>query len=71
MKIQKVSPGIKNQRLTIKSFKYSEDVYKFLNKQIDNRWTEYKGELAAGTYAYAGGRWLNVKGLDSSILAHI
>lgn len=71
MKICKKSPGIARQRMVIKSFQYSEDGYKFLNKQINNNWTEYKGELKSGTYAYAGGVWHNVKKLDSSILAHI
>jgi hypothetical protein len=57
--------------MIIKSFRFSDEGHNFLNKQPNNDWTEYLGPLPAGTYAYAGGQWLNVKNLDSSILAHI
>lgn len=66
-----MSPGIAKQRLTIKEFKTREAGYEFLNKQPNNDWVEYTGELTKGLYAYAGGKWHNVKSLDSSVLAHI
>lgn len=73
----------KGERMTIRGFKTREAMHEFLNKQTNNDWTinsepEYLGgfrpELAAlkpGVYAYAGGRWHNVKHLDPSALAHI
>ena len=75
MKIKKLEsagiPGRFNQRLIIREFKTSQDGHEFLNKQYDNNWQEYDGELKAGKYAFAGGTWHNVKKLDQSILAHI
>lgn len=71
------------ERLHIKGFKTSEDMYKFLNKQVDNTWNinsvpDYYGgfnetlaKLKPGTYAMAGGEWRNIKSLDHCILAHI
>ena len=56
--------------MTIKSFKYSEDMYKFLNKQTDNDWRESSLDLKAGVYAYAGGQWLNIKSIDPVSLCH-
>jgi len=73
----------KNKRLTIKGFKSSDAMHKFLNSQSDNSWIvnsepDYYGclskelsPLKPGTYAYAGGKWHNVKSLDSCVLAHI
>jgi hypothetical protein len=81
--IRKVTKAVARQRMTIKGFKTKEAMYKFLNSQSDNDWHVnsepdyygvFKPELAAlkpGTYAYAGGRWHNVKTLDPSILSHI
>jgi hypothetical protein len=69
--IQKTTPSISRQRMTIKAFKTSDDMHKFLNKQTDNSWRESDKGLKAGVYAYAGGQWHNVKSLDSSVLAHI
>ena len=68
------------ERLVIKSFKYSEDMYKFTGKQPGNLWSYCQGPNAnhlrydgmpAGTYAFAGGKYHNVKTLDASVLAHI
>jgi uncharacterized protein YdeI (YjbR/CyaY-like superfamily) len=59
------------ERLHIKSFKHSEDMHKFLNKQTNNNWRESNKQLKTGIYAYAGGQYHNVKSLDHSILAHI
>jgi hypothetical protein len=69
--LQKTTPRIKRQRMTIKAFKCADDMYTFLGKQSDNDWKESKHELRAGVYAYAGGQWHNVKSLDASVLAHI
>ena len=75
MKLKKTvdagNPGRWNQRLIIKNFKSREEGHEFLNKQPNNDWQEYEGELKAGKYAFAGGKWHNVKTLDASILAHI
>ena len=56
------------ERLVIKSV---HDAYGFINKQYDNKWVIYDGPLKAGTYAFVGGQWHNVKSLDPSILAHV
>ncbi len=69
--LQKTTPSIKRQRMTIKTFKYAEDMYAFLGRQTNNDWKESKHELKPGIYAYAGGQWHNVKSLDASVLAHI
>ena len=73
----------KGERMIIRGFKTSEAMHSFLNAQPNNDWRvnsepEYNGgfvpELSAlkpGTYAYAGGKWHNVKSLDASALAHI
>jgi len=59
------------ERLHIKSFKTSEAMHKFLNKQTDNTWRESKHDFKSGIYAFAGGQYHNVKSLDPSVLAHI
>lgn len=64
------SRGLKT-RLHIKTFKYSDDMHKFLNKQHDNKWVISNKDLKTGVYAYAGGVYHNVKHLDASVLAHI
>ena len=62
-------------RLTVKTFRTSEAMHAFLNKQYDNKWrivgegNDYPSK--AGVYAYAGGQWHNVRSLDASVLAHI
>ena len=75
MKIKKTIPGhgiggLRGERTVIREFKYSDDGYNFLNKQTDNKWNEYKGELKAGIYVFMGGTYHNVKKLDPSVLAH-
>ena len=72
-RFQKTGNGFK-ERLIVKTFKYSNDMYKFLST-ADNAlfWKEISADKPskAGTYAFAGGQWHNVKKLDPSILAHI
>ena len=81
-KIERTGNGFK-ERLIIKGFKTSNAMYAFLGQQFDNSWTvnsepdyygNFKPELAAlkpGTYAFAGGKYHNVKSLDATALAHI
>jgi hypothetical protein len=72
----------KGSRLVVKAFKSEELAHEFMNKQSNNDWipnsfADYMGfipstkDLKAGTYAYAGGQYHNVKSLDASVLAHI
>lgn len=75
MKIKKTQrlPGtLCKERLVIKELKGTKG-YDFLQgpENYNNQWTEYNGDLKAGTYAFAGGQWHNVKKLDASLLAHI
>lgn len=69
---------MRGKRLKVKVFKTSNSMHKFLNEQYDNSWKINSGAVAgaelphkAGTYAYAGGKWHNVKQLDPCVLAHI
>jgi hypothetical protein len=57
-----------HERMTIKTV---PDAHAFVNRRYDNDWNVYGGDLKSGTYAKAGGRWVNVKTLDPSLLAHI
>ena len=66
------------ERLIIKGFKTADAMYKFKNE--GNVWescaTPYHGparytDLKPGTYAFAGGKYHNVKSLDASVLAHV
>ena len=66
--LRRVPGTMCKERMIIKSV---PDVHAFLNKQYDNLWKVYEGPLKAGTYAFAGGSWHNVKSLDSTVLAHI
>jgi len=81
--IRTLKGGYKGERMKVKTFKYAEDMHKFLNTEdnalhwretIDLR-KEYNGfnekTLKRGTYAWAGGTWHNVNSLDPSLLAHI
>ncbi len=73
--IEKISRVVRRgERLQVRGFKYSDDMHKFLGTG-DNAifWRECKREgiTKAGTYAFAGGKWHNVKTLDACILAHI
>ena len=47
--IRKDIHGLRN-RITVKSFNYSEDMHKFLNKQHDNNWKIMKNPVKSGTY---------------------
>ena len=70
-KIVNTGNGLKT-RLHIKSFKYSDDMHKFLNKGSNSlTWFESNKDLKRGIYAYAGGQYHNVKTLDPCVLAHI
>lgn len=69
--IQKTTPQLRRQRMTIKSFKYADDMYRFLNKQPNNDWRESNHDLKAGVYAHVAGQWHNVKSIDPSALAHV
>ena len=71
MKITKTTGTWDKSRKIIRSFKTNQAGHDFLNKQSNNNWRVYDGELKAGKYAFAGGQWHNVKSLDSSVLAHI
>jgi hypothetical protein len=79
-KFVKTGRGFK-ERLVIKGFKSSEAMYKFTQSPSQgNVWeycdgpnarhSKFKG-MKAGTYAFAGGKFHNVKSLDASTLAHI
>jgi hypothetical protein len=39
-----------NNRIKVKSFKYSDDMHKFLNKQYDNIWKIMKQPVKSGIY---------------------
>lgn len=64
----------RGNRLIVRTFSTSEDMHKFLNtgsNAAPGMWRVSDKGLPRGTYAYAGGRWHNVKHLDTSALAHI
>ncbi len=66
--------GLGRDRLIIKSFASADAMHRFLNAQYDNAWNEAHSSHAdkkAGTYAFAGGTWRNVRKLDAMSLAHI
>lgn len=77
---QKTGNGFK-ERLIIKSFQTLEERTRFMSGPNNdfNKWAETDGIVfgqkepvtKSGTYAYAGGKWHNVKTLDASVLAHI
>lgn len=72
--VGQIRPGTWKERLHVKSFATSDDAHGFLNKQCDNSWRIAGPEHAdkkAGVYAFAGGRWHNVRSLDPSVLAHV
>jgi hypothetical protein len=58
------------ERLIIKGFKHSDDMYKFLAEQADNRWKESKRGLKPGIYVAVAGQWRNVKRLPIGVLSH-
>ena len=47
--IRKDEPFLKN-RIKVKSFKYSEDMHTFLNKQYDNNWKIMQIPIKSGVY---------------------
>ena len=60
------------ERLIIKGFRHSDDMHKFLCDGGNAlTWKQSARGFKPGTYAYAGGKWHNVKSLDSTVLAHI
>ena len=70
--IESTTTKLGRERKRIKGFKYAQDMHHFLNKSDNaNNWKESALGLKSGLYAYAGGKWHNVKTLDASILAHI
>tara|TARA_B110000285_G_scaffold176562_1_gene198280 strand:+ start:263 stop:544 length:282 start_codon:yes stop_codon:yes gene_type:complete len=76
--IKKSNGKMKGERIRVKTFKDSELMHGFLNKQYDNNWQVHtqSGVFDSlphknGLYAYAGGQWHNVKSLDACVLAHI
>lgn len=73
----KISGRFGHERLTVRGFKYSDDMHRFLNRG-DNSCTWKKSEttrgmsgLKPGTYAKVAGEWLNVRTLDVAVLAHV
>ena len=70
-KTVKTGNGFK-ERLHIKSFSDPNKMYEFLNNGSNAlTWKASSKGLKRGVYAFAGGNWHNVKGLDASVLAHI
>ena len=72
------------ERIHIKCFTDFQALHACQNRRYDNDWSCLDCDIhphnappadtlprKAGTYAYAGGRWHNVKSLDSMMLAHI
>ena len=48
--IRKDAQSALKNRITVKSFKYSEDMHKFLNKQYDNNWKIMQTPIKSGVY---------------------
>jgi hypothetical protein len=70
--ICKIEGPLFKQRMIVKGFKSGQDKDEWLNKQYNNDWHDTKDQsLKPGTYAFAGGRWLNIKDVDPTLLAHI
>lgn len=69
--IEKTSGPFGRERKQVRTFADRDLMHRYLNGPNGYGWTEHKLGLKAGTYAYAGGQWLNVKKCDSSLLAHI
>lgn len=69
--IEKTSGPFGRERRTIKGFRTSQAMHDYLNGPNGYGWRECGDSLKAGTYVYAGGRWLNVKKCDPLLLAHI
>lgn len=60
-------------KIQVKAFKTSDAMHTFLNKQYDNNWSIYINSdvTKSGYYAFLGGKMINLKNVDVSILAHI
>ena len=60
-------------RVQVKSFKDSDAMHKFLNKQTDNFWKVMEKPVKSGTYIERGlpPELINIKSIDSSALAHM
>lgn len=70
--IRKITGPFGHERMTIRSFKYSDDMHKFLNRGTNAlTWKQGTDDLKSGTYAYVGGEWVNVQKLDRITLAHV
>jgi len=56
-------------KIQVKAFTYADTMYKFLNKQSNNKWSQvgshfpFTGITKAGYYAIAGGKYHNCKEL--------
>ena len=71
-RFQNAGPAGLHERLVIRSFQDCSAMHKFLNTGSNACvWKESSKGLKPGTYAFAGGRWHNIRSLDASILAHI
>jgi len=70
---QRSGHGNFKERLIIKTFKDSDSYGRFMSGPNNdfNQWRDSTKNLKAGTYAFAGGQWHNVKSLDASVLAHV
>ena len=74
-RIDSVSPGSWRERMTVRTFRDADAMHKFLNTSDNaNYWAVLPAELEtlkSGKYAFAGGKWHNVRTLDAFALAHI
>ena len=64
----------RGSRLLIRAFKTADDMHKFLNtgsNAAPGYWRVSTKGLKAGTYAFVGGRWHNVKTFDTVFLSQI
>ena len=77
-KLNRIGINIFKERLVVKGFKTSDAMHSFTRRETGWEYcaTPYYGsprftDLKPGTYAFAGGKYHNVKSLDASVLAHI
>jgi hypothetical protein len=69
--IRRITGPFGRERMTVKAFKYKDDMYKFLNRGDNaNQWREVEG-FTPGTYASVAGEWINIRKLDEVTLAHV
>jgi hypothetical protein len=70
--IERSTGPLGRERLQVKVFRTRDEMHKFLNRGSNSlTWRESHKGLSEGAYAYAGGRWHNVKHLDALTLAHV